>query len=92
MAGPDLAILDGFTLLRAATAIRSSTTARSTRSDSTVNNIGVGDLTNVKIVGVTLRYASRSTVLVTTLPASVASTVATCTVADGSFQVQTAGP
>ena len=89
VAGPNLAILDGFTLSGG----DGDPFLDNCEVDTigfTVNNIGVGDLTNVKIVGVTFVTHPQS-VLVTTLPAPIASTVATCTVADGSFQVQMQG-
>ncbi len=51
-----------------------------------VNNSGIGDLTNVRIVGVTAVTHPLSTI-VTAFPSTIAATMASCTVAGGSFQV-----
>ncbi len=51
-----------------------------------VNNIGLGDLTNVRIVSITAVTHPLSTIL-TPLPAPIAATMATCTVAPGFFEV-----
>jgi len=51
-----------------------------------VNNTGVGDLTNVRVTNVTA-VTHPLTTIVTTFPSTIAPTMATCTVAQGSFQV-----
>ncbi len=51
-----------------------------------VNNIGVEDLTNVRIVSITPVTHPQSMIL-TALPAPIAASMATCTVAQGSFEV-----
>src|SRR5262249_41822517 len=89
VAGPNLAVLDGFTLSGGDGDPFLDNCEVDTISFS-VNNIGLGDLSNVRIVGVEFLTHPQS-VLVTTLPAPIAATVATCTVAEGSFQVQMQG-
>ena len=89
VAGPNLAVLDGFTL----TGGDGDPFLDNCELDTigfSVNNIGVGDLTNVRIVGVTF-VTHPTSVLFTPLPAPIAASVATCSVADGSFQVQMQG-
>jgi hypothetical protein len=78
VAGPNLTVLDGFTLSGG----DGDPFLDNCEVDTigfTVNNIGVGDLSNVQIVNVTFVTHPQS-VLVTTLPAPIASSVATCTV------------
>ncbi len=89
VAGPNLAVLDGFTLSGGDGDPFLDNCELDTIGFS-VNNIGVGDLTNVQIVGVTF-VTHPTSVLVTPLPAPIAASVATCSVADGSFQVQMQG-
>ena len=55
-----------------------------------INNSGAIDLTNVRIIGITPVTHPLTTVL-TSLPATVAADLATCTVADGVFQIQAQG-
>ena len=56
----------------------------------TVNNIGAGDLTDVRIVSVT-SPTHPSTTILTPLPAIISPSLASCTTVDGSFQFQPQG-
>jgi S-layer homology domain len=87
--GPNLAILDGFTISGGDGDPFLDNCEIATVGFS-VNNIGVGDLTNLRIVAITPVTHPLSTVL-TPLPAPIAPTAASCTVVDGSFQIQPQG-
>jgi hypothetical protein len=89
VAGPNMAILDGFGLAGGDGDPFLDNCEVSTIS-VTVNNSGAGDLTNVRIVSITPVTHPLTTVL-TPLPAPVSASLASCTTADAAFQIQAEG-
>jgi hypothetical protein len=89
VAGPNLAVLDGFTIAGGDGDPFLDNCEAATIGFS-INNIGVGDLTNVRILSIT-PVTHPSSVVLTSLPSVIAPTVASCTVAAGSFQIQPQG-
>jgi hypothetical protein len=89
VAGPNLSILEGFGLT-GGDGDPFLDNCEVTTVSFTVNNIGVGDLTNVRIVAITPVTHPGTTVL-TPLPSTIAASVASCTTADGTFQIQPEG-
>ncbi|MFY9551363.1 MAG: S-layer homology domain-containing protein, partial [Thermoanaerobaculia bacterium] len=89
VAGPNLAILDGYSI-SGGDGDPFLDNCEYANISFSVNNIGVGNLTNVRIVAIT-PVTHPSTTVLTPLPATIAASVATCTIANGSFQVQPQG-
>jgi S-layer homology domain len=89
VAGPNLVILDGFPV-SGGDGDGFLDNCETATIGFSLNNIGLGDLTNVRIVAIT-PVTHPDSVVVTSLPAPIAGSVASCTGTDGSFQVQMQG-
>ena len=89
VAGPNMAILDGFGLTGGDGDPFLDNCEVATIT-VTVNNSGAGDLSNVEIVSITPVTHPLTTVL-TPLPAVVSASLASCTTADAVFQIQAQG-
>ena len=89
VAGPNIAILDGFSV-SGGDGDGYLDNCEIATIDFTLNNIGTGDLTNVQIVDITPLTHPEITI-VTPLPSVVSPSVASCTTVGGAFQVQAEG-
>jgi hypothetical protein len=89
VAGPNMSVLDGFAISGGDGDPFLDNCEADTVTFS-VDNIGVGDLTNVRIVSIT-PVTHPASVVLTSLPAPIASSLAACTVSEASFQIQPQG-
>jgi hypothetical protein len=89
VAGPNLSVLDGFSI-SGGDGDPFLDNCEAATIAFTIDNIGNSDLTNVRIVAIT-PVTHPASVVLTALPAPIAATVATCTIAEGSFQIQPQG-